>query len=155
MRRTEQRQRSPQPLPRLLPLHLQSQSFYRTWVLPWGPNHHLQNVSLSPDVFFSTWSLKRIGHLVPFFFPGHSPRVTVIQYALASPWAFLPWASLKQASLVSALDARMGPRGLSQPIHSLLARGLLFTTPLLRELSSEPGLKKKTARGRHSTKPGI
>lgn len=65
---------------------------------PWGPNHHLQKVSLSPDVFFSAWSLEGICHLVPFF-PGHSQHVTVVLYALALPWAFLPWASLKQASL--------------------------------------------------------
>lgn len=110
---------------------------------PWGPNHHPQNVSLSPNVFFSAWSLEGNGHLVPSFLPGHSQRVTVIQYALALPWAFLSWASLKQASLVSALDARMEPRGLSQLIHSLLHVGCCFQLCSFESSQMNQGLKRK------------
>lgn len=109
---------------------------------PWGSNHHLQNVSLSPNVF-SAWSLEGNGHLVPSFLPGHSQCITVIQYSLALPWAFLPWASLKQACLVSALDARMEPRGLSQPIHSLLHVGCCFQLCSFGSSQMNQGLKRK------------
>lgn len=153
MRRTEQRQRSPQLLPRLLLLHLWSQSFCHTWVLPLGskspppkclPFPRCLLLSLVPRENWPSCSF-----LLPGAFSARHCRPVRVGLTLG-----LLAMGFAEAGLSG--ECSRCKDGTQWPLsaHSFSpACGLLFTTLLLQELSSEPGLKKKTARGRHSTKP--
>lgn len=154
-RRTEQRQKTPQLLPRLLPLLPWSQYFCHTRVLSLGskspppkclPFPKCLLLSLVPGGKWPSCSF-----LPPRAFSVHHCHPVFIGLTLG-----LLAVGFTEAGLSGECSGCKDGTQRSLSAHSFSpARGLLFPTLLIRELSNEPGLKKKTTRGRHSNKPGI